>query len=223
MQLTPAGGEDNAFQATLKVPMVVTVACWGCSWSDMVLVLATGPGNTPAVRVWTAKTGRFGAKHGLNPDPLTLGGPHPRPYPSTRGFRRVWLDPLGPISGSEFRVSHLWSYSDMLLLIIKYWHWYVTVHFRRIRRLDVQNTDTHAPNHILKMSVNRASTECQQSVNNIWSCIFGNMSGAWSKAYIKQDMAACIVRYVRDILATSSGTVTTYFINRATTKHSWAF
>jgi len=68
-----------------------------------------------------------------------------------------------------------------------------------------------------------ASIECQQSVNDIWSCIFGNMSGAWSKASIKKDMAAFIGRYVRDILATSSGTVTTYFIYRATTKHSWAF
>jgi len=111
----------------------------------------------------------------------------------------------------------------MLLLIVKYWHWYVTVHFRRISRLDVQNTDTHAPNHILKMSVNRASTERQQSVNDIWPCIFGNMSGASSNAPIKKDMAACIGRYVQDILATSSGTVTTYFIYRATTKYSWAF
>jgi len=68
-----------------------------------------------------------------------------------------------------------------------------------------------------------ASTEHQQSVNNIWSCIFGNMSGAWSKASIQKDMAAFIGRYVRDIPATSSGTVTTYFIYRATTKHSWAF
>jgi len=136
------------------------------------LVLATGPGNPPAVRVWTTKTGWFGSKPGQKPDLLTLGGPNPDPYKSTCRFRRVWLDPLGPISGSAFRVSHLWSHSDMLLLIVKYWHWYVTVHFRRISRLDVQNTDTHAPNHILKMSVNRASTECQQSVNRA-STIFG--------------------------------------------------
>jgi len=49
------------------------------------------------------------------------------------------------------------------------------------------------------------------------------MSGAWSETSIIRDMTACIRRYVRDILATSSGTVTTYFIYRATTKYSWAF
>jgi hypothetical protein len=88
-------------------------------YCDKHLVLATGPGNPPAVRVWTAKTGRFGSRPVQKPDPLTLGGPNPDPYPSTRGFRRVWLDPSVPISGSAFRVSHLWSHSDMLLLIVK--------------------------------------------------------------------------------------------------------
>jgi len=86
----------------------------------VMVVLATGPGNPPAVRVWTAKTGRFGSRTVQKPDPLTLGGPDPDPYPSTRGFRRVWLDPSVPVSGSAFRVSYLWSHSDMLLLIVKY-------------------------------------------------------------------------------------------------------
>ena len=130
------------------------------------LVLATGPGNLPAVRVWTAKTGRFGSRPVQKPDPLTVGGPN------TDGFRCIWLHLSVPISGSAFWVSHLWSHSDMLLLIVKYWHWYVTVHFRRISHLDVQNNHTHAPNHILKMSGNRASTERQQSVNRA-STIFG--------------------------------------------------
>jgi len=88
-------------------------------WHQNCLVLATGPGNRPVVRVWTAITGRFDSKPGQKPDPLTLGRPNPDPYPSTRGFRRVWLDPSGPISGSAFRVSHLGSHSDMLLLIVK--------------------------------------------------------------------------------------------------------
>jgi len=65
--------------------------------------------------------------------------------------------------------------------------------------------------------------ECQQSVYDIWSCILGNMSGASSQTSTKQDMAICIGRYVRDILATSSRTVTTYFVYRATTSHSWGF
>ena len=129
------------------------------------LVLATGLGNPPAVRVWTANTGRIGSRPGPQPDPVILGRSSPDPYPSTNGFCRVRLDTSGLISGSGFWVSHLWSHSDMLLLIVKYWHWNMTVPFRQISHLDLQNTDTHAPNHILKMSVNRASTERQQSVN----------------------------------------------------------
>ena len=82
------------------------------------VVLATGPGNPPPVWVWTVKTGRFGSRPSQKPDPQLLGGPNPDPYPSTRGFRRVWLDPSVPISGSACRVSHLWSHSDMLLLIV---------------------------------------------------------------------------------------------------------
>jgi len=49
------------------------------------------------------------------------------------------------------------------------------------------------------------------------------MSGAWSQASIKTEMAACIGRYVRDIPATSSTKVIMYFIFRGTTKYSWAF
>ena len=84
------------------------------------LVLATGPSNPPAVQVWTAKMGRFSSRTVQKPDPQTLGGPNPDPYLSTRGFRPVWLDPSFPISGSAFRVSYLWSYSDMRLFIVKY-------------------------------------------------------------------------------------------------------
>jgi len=136
-----------------------------CEWW---LVLATGPGNPPAVRVWTAKTGRFGSRTVQKPDLQTLGGPNPDPYPSTRGLRRVWLDPSVPISGSAFRVSHLWSHSDMRLLIVKYWPLYVTVRFRRISRLNVPNMNTQAPNYILKMSVNRASTIFGLASSVIW-------------------------------------------------------
>ena len=49
------------------------------------------------------------------------------------------------------------------------------------------------------------------------------MSGTWSQASINNVIAACIGKYVWDIPTTSSGTVKTYFIYRATTKCSWAF
>jgi len=132
------------------------------------LVLATGPGNPPAVRVWTGKTVRFSSKTLQKPNQQTLGGPNPDAYLSTRGFRRVSLDPSVPISGSAFRVSHLWSHSDMRLLIVKYWPWYVKVRFRRISRLDVQNKHTQAPNYNLKMSVNRASMIFGLASSVIW-------------------------------------------------------
>jgi len=67
-------------------------------------VLATGPGNPPAVRVRIANTVRFGSKPVQKPDPLHLGGPNPDLYPSTRGFCRVWLDLSVPIPGSGIPV-----------------------------------------------------------------------------------------------------------------------
>ena len=131
-------------------------------------VLATGPGNPPAVRVWTTNKGWFSTRPGQKPDPLTLGGPNLDPYPSSRGCRRVLLGPSVPISGSAFRVSHSWSHLDILLWFVKFWHWYVTGHFRRISRLDVQIKHTHGPNHILKMTVNRASTIFGLASSVIW-------------------------------------------------------
>jgi hypothetical protein len=83
-------------------------------------VLGMGPGNPPAVRVWTAKTGRLGSRPGQKPDPVTLGGPTPVPHKLTCGFRRVRLDPSGPTSSSVFRVSHLWTHSVMLMIFVKY-------------------------------------------------------------------------------------------------------
>jgi len=137
---------------------------------------------------------------------------------------RVSLGMIWPVG------SNLWfSVSGFALMVAcrygtvnrKYWHWYSTVHFRRISSLVLQTKHTLVPNPIPKMSVNRASTEHEQSINDNWSCIFGIMSGAWSQASRKKDMAACIGRYVRDILATFSRTETTHFIYRAATNYSW--
>jgi len=71
------------------------------SWE---VVLATCPGNPLAVRVWTGKPAQFGSRPDQNPNPELLRGANPYPYPSTRGFCRVWLDPSHPVSGSPFRV-----------------------------------------------------------------------------------------------------------------------
>ena len=64
-----------------------------------------GPGNWPAVRVWTGNTVRFDCRNVRKPDMLLHGGPNLVQNPSTDEFRRVWLDPSGPISGFAFRVA----------------------------------------------------------------------------------------------------------------------
>ena len=76
----------------------------GYETSGVQLVLATGLGNPPAVRLWTGKTVRFGSRPVQKPDPELIGGPNPFPYPSTRDICRVWLDPLVAVFGSPFRV-----------------------------------------------------------------------------------------------------------------------
>ena len=67
------------------------------------------------------------------------------------------------VSGSTFMVAFRY-----VLVIVKYWHWYVTVHFQRISRLHRQNKQTHAPNHILETSVNKASMIFGLASSVIW-------------------------------------------------------
>jgi hypothetical protein len=100
--------------------------------------------------------GQFGSRPRQKPDLMTLGRLHLDPYVSTHGFCRDGLDVSVPISGLEFRISHLWLYSEMLLLIIKYWHRYVKVHLGGIGHLNDQNEKTHVRYYILKMSIIRA-------------------------------------------------------------------
>jgi len=140
-----------------------TFCSWDCELTcftpfRLQLVLATGPGNLRAFRVWTAKPAQFSSRPVQKPVPLTLGSPNPDLYPLTRGFRWVWQDPSVPISGSAFRVSHLWSHWDMLMLIVKLRHRYVTIHLECIGRLNNQNVKSYTPYHILKMRVNGVST-----------------------------------------------------------------
>jgi len=75
----------------------------------------------------------------------------------------------------------------------------------------------------VKCCLPHLENEHQQRFNDFWSCIFGSMSGTLLQISTNKDMEACICRYVQDISATSSRTVTTYFIYRATTKYTWAF
>jgi len=117
-----------------------------------------GPGNAAAVRVWTVETGRFAFRSVQQHQPWTHGGAKLDRYASTSGFRQVCLDPSVIISGFTFWVSHLWSHSDVLLLIVKYWYCYVTFNFRCVGHLKDQNESIHAPYHVMIISVNGVST-----------------------------------------------------------------
>jgi hypothetical protein len=64
------------------------------------VVLATGPGNPPAVRVRTRKLFSLGSRTVQKLDPQRLAVPKLDPDLSTRRFCRVWLDLSVPISGS---------------------------------------------------------------------------------------------------------------------------
>jgi len=72
-------------------------------------------------------------------------------------------------------------------------------------------------------SLSHLEKVCQRSVKDFYSCIFGNMTGTWSQASINKDMTPIMSKLIRDISATSSWTVTTYWIYRATSKCCWPF
>jgi len=74
--------------------------------ADVVLLLwATGPGDPPAVWVWTRSMVGFGFKTVHKPNWLHLGRANLYLYSSSGGDSRGWLTLLGPISGSRFRVA----------------------------------------------------------------------------------------------------------------------
>jgi len=117
-----------------------------------------GPGNPPAVQVWTRTIGRFSSRRIQQSDMLSLGRSTLDPYSSTCGCLQAWLDGSVPISGSEFWILHICSHPDMLQLVIEYSHWYYTVHFPCIVHLNDPNKLTQLPYHLLKMSINIEST-----------------------------------------------------------------
>jgi hypothetical protein len=63
-----------------------------------------GPGNPPALRIWTGKMVGFGSRTVQKLDPEHLRGPNLYLYLITRGICQVSLDPSVPVSGSPFQV-----------------------------------------------------------------------------------------------------------------------
>jgi hypothetical protein len=139
-------------------------------WSPGQIVLGTGPGNLPTVRVWTANTGRIDSRPIPKPDQLPLGRPNLDPCLSTHRFCQVLRDVSVPISCFGFWVSLFiitFKYATFKCLILTlvysllfwmYWPpWWST------------STETRALPH--------PENECQQSFNNCWLCIMGNLEG----------------------------------------------
>jgi len=175
-----------------------------------------GPGNPPAVRVWTGKTVRFGPRTVQKPDSQLFGGPNPAPYPSTPGYRRVWLYQSGSISGSAFQVflflvrfRYPTVNCKILTMVL---HCHFLMYWKPLYSKQVE-----------RRSLPHPENERQSSVN-IWrSCILGNLSRAGSHVSINKWLAAFMSKWANDIPAIASWTVTTHFIHKGATECSRAF
>jgi len=93
------------------------------------LVLLSDSGNRPAVRVWTLTTVLFSWWVVKKPNPVPSGGPNQDRYQSNVWYSRVLLDTFVSNSGSAFRIFSSLSNLDIVLLIVKYCIWCVTVLF----------------------------------------------------------------------------------------------
>ena len=142
-----------------------------------------GPGNAPAVWVWTRKTFQFGSRPIQKADLLLLGGRNPAPYPWTHRFYWVWLDLSGPISGFPFwvvlvMVTFRYPTLDRIILTMvchcSFWMYWLPVWSKNVEQ----------------RSLPHPGNECQQSVTNLWFCIQGNLSGHWLQIVITEVLAS---------------------------------
>jgi len=210
------------FYHHLRTQSWVFPLCLFFPWSrvdtgySIIVVLATGPGNPPAVCVWTTNMVRLGSRTIQKPEPLLPGGRNLSPYPSIRGYFRVCLDPSGPISSFAFwvflfMVTFRYPTVDCKILAIvlqrdclMYWQ---PLYSKRVEGRSLPHPGNERP----------------WSVNNWWSCILGNLGGAWSHLSRNKWFAGFMGKYASDIPAITSWTVTTYFNYRGVTKFSRAF
>jgi len=135
------------------------------------LVLGTGPGNPPAGCVQTKRTGWFGCRLIQKPDPLPLDGSNPDPYLPTRVYCQVWLDPSVPMSCSAFWVFlfmvAFWYRTDNCTILTMVMNCHFLIYRQPLYSKQVQ-----------RRSLPHPENERHWSVDNWWSCILGNRSGA---------------------------------------------
>jgi len=138
---------------------------WICLWW---IVIATGLGNPPAVRICTGSSVLFGSITVQKPDQLPLGGPSLYLCQSTYWFWRVWLDLSVPISGSS-----IWVVLFMVAFRYPILQWKSLTLVRHCLcflcwvRLQSKRADI--------CSLLYAEVECQRSVHNFSLCIKSNI------------------------------------------------
>jgi len=161
------------------------------------VVLATGPGNPPAVYVWTGTTVRLGSRTDQQHEPLFPGGPNAALYPSICGFRRVWLDPSGPISGYAFRVGPFMvafrypTFNRKILTMVRqcsFWMYWPPLQSKYVDR----------------RSLPHPGNERQWSVNDFRSSILDTQSRHWLQIVIIEVLASFIGESKCDTLPTPS-------------------
>jgi len=146
-------------------------------------MLATGLGILPAVWVQIRKKGWFGSRPVKNQASPPPGSQYPDSYPSTRGFSRVWFDPSGPISGSSFLVVPFIvafrypAVNRKIIIMVCY-----CSSWTNWPPVNLENGETG--------SLPRPRNERQQSVNNVWYSIVGNLSGDWFQTFINEVSAS---------------------------------
>ena len=161
------------------------------------LVLASGLGNRPAVRVWTGKTVRFGPRTVWKPLLRLLGGQNPAPYLSTHGFWRVWQELSGPIFGFAFQI---------VLFMVAFRC--PTVNCKILTMVRHCSFGMYRPplwsKYVDKRSLPHPGNEHQRSINDVRSCMLGNQSGHWLQIVLFEVLASFIGKSKSDTLPAPS-------------------
>jgi len=105
------------FQFANKVYQFVNTVFTASSHTTTAVVLATGPGNPPEIRLLPGGSVQFSFRRGQKPNPVCLGGVVPRTGHRTVGYWPGWNR---TVVGTT-RFLHLWlQFSIWVLLVL--WH-----------------------------------------------------------------------------------------------------
>ena len=152
------------------------------------VLLAKGPGDPPAFRLWNGKTVRFVSTTVQEPDRPLVGGPNPAPYPSIRGSRRGWLDLSAAFSGFAFQVV-------LVMVAFRYLNVNCIILTMVCQCSLWMNRPPLCSKYVVKRSLPHPENERQWSINNFRSCTLGNQSGYWLQLVITEIMASFICKH----------------------------